>query len=83
MTGYIFQFFGGTMSWKAVLQDVVALSTTEGEYMDATEGMKEALWLKGFIEQLGIMLLNAVIHYDNQNAIFLMKNLAFQRDRSI
>ncbi|XP_047264141.1 uncharacterized protein LOC124896600 [Capsicum annuum] len=32
--------------WKATSQHVVALSTTQEEYMAVTEAIKEALWLK-------------------------------------
>jgi len=31
------------ISWKAELQDIVAPSTTEAEYMDAVEASKEAV----------------------------------------
>ncbi|KAL5572018.1 hypothetical protein UlMin_021615 [Ulmus minor] len=39
LTGYVFTLFGCTVSWKAQLQPVVALSTTEAEYIAATEGV--------------------------------------------
>lgn len=39
----VFMLFENTVSWKSNLQPVVALSTTETEYMAATEGVKEAL----------------------------------------
>ena len=38
------------ISWKAELQDTIALSMTEVEYMAAVEASKEALWLKGLVE---------------------------------
>ena len=47
ITGYIFTTFGTTISWKAGLQKVVALFSTEAEYIALTEAVKEALWLRG------------------------------------
>ncbi|KAE8692812.1 hypothetical protein F3Y22_tig00110830pilonHSYRG00040 [Hibiscus syriacus] len=41
-TGYVFTLGGGP-SWKSTVQSVVALSTTEAEYMVAAEPVKEAL----------------------------------------
>nr|GFB42626.1 zinc finger, CCHC-type [Tanacetum cinerariifolium] len=35
---------GCVVSWKAMLQHVVALSTTKAEYMALTEAVKEAIW---------------------------------------
>jgi hypothetical protein len=35
------------------LQKVVALSTTEAEYVAATEASKEMIWLQRFMEELG------------------------------
>ncbi|KAK3012368.1 hypothetical protein RJ639_012260 [Escallonia herrerae] len=52
-TGYVFTFYGGPICWKSVLQSTTALSTTEAEYMALTEAAKEALWLKGLVEELG------------------------------
>jgi len=43
------------ISWKAELQDTIALSTTEAEYMTAVEASKEALWLRGLVETLSII----------------------------
>ncbi|KAL0310870.1 UNVERIFIED_CONTAM: Retrovirus-related Pol polyprotein from transposon TNT 1-94 [Sesamum angustifolium] len=37
------------LSWKSQLQNIVALSTTEAEYIATTEAFKEAIWLKGNI----------------------------------
>jgi hypothetical protein len=43
------------VSWKAVLQPVVALSTTEAEYMAIAEACKELIWLKGlYVELCGV-----------------------------
>ncbi|KAL2465401.1 Reverse transcriptase Ty1/copia-type domain-containing protein [Abeliophyllum distichum] len=39
--------------WKSQLQHIMALSTTESEYVAITEAVKEALWLKGILKELG------------------------------
>jgi len=41
--GYVFIIVECIISWKAELQDTIAFSTTEAEYMAAVEASKEAL----------------------------------------
>ena len=65
------------MSWNANLQPVVALSTTEAEYMAMTEAVKEAIWLKGITEELVMYKGKVVVYCDNQSAIHLAKNQSF------
>ncbi|CAD6220463.1 unnamed protein product [Miscanthus lutarioriparius] len=48
LTGYVFTIGGCAVSWMATLQPVVALSTTEAEYMAVAEGYKESVWLKDY-----------------------------------
>ena len=77
LTGYVFTVQGGCVSWKANLQKVVALSSTEAEYMAATEAIKEAIWLKGLTKELGFNSDDLFVHCDNQSALHLMKNPMF------
>eukprot|EP00253_Pinus_taeda_P021796 PITA_21796 len=44
-SGYVFNLFGGAVSWMSKKQSIVALSTIEAEYMAATHASKEAVWL--------------------------------------
>jgi hypothetical protein len=44
-SGYVFNLFGGAISWMRKRQAVVALSTTEAEHMAATHASKEEVWL--------------------------------------
>jgi hypothetical protein len=53
ISGYVFSLCGSTVSWRASLQSVTALSTTEAEYISATKGVKEAIWMQGLISKLG------------------------------
>ncbi|PWA56329.1 Gag-Pol polyprotein [Artemisia annua] len=46
-TGYVFTLSGGTVSWVSKLQSVVAMSTTEAEYVAAAQANKEAVCLYG------------------------------------
>ena len=52
-TGYVFTVGGTTISWVSKIQSVVALSTTEAEYVAATEASKEMIWLQRFMDELG------------------------------
>ena len=69
LTGYYFTLFGNVISWKASLQSVVALSTTEAEFMALTEATKEALWLQGLIGKFRIKQNTVSILSDSQSAI--------------
>ena len=42
------------MNWHSIVQSTVVLSTSEVEYITMTEAMKEAMWLQGLLEGLGI-----------------------------
>lgn len=78
MTGYVFMFAGGSICWKSTLQDTIALSTIEAEYMAVTEAAKEAVWLRGLVGQLGFKEDNIVLQCDSQSAIHLAKNQVYR-----
>jgi hypothetical protein len=75
ITGYAFLIDGGTISWSSKRQEIVSLSTTESEYIAATHGMKEALWLRSLISELyGPISEATTLFSDNQAAIALTKD---------
>jgi hypothetical protein len=76
-SGYVFDLFGGETSWMSKRQDVVALSTTEVEYMEATHASKEALWLQRLCSGIGLVQQVVRIECDSQSEIFLAKNPAY------
>ncbi|KAH9658994.1 hypothetical protein KPL70_023693 [Citrus sinensis] len=73
-TGFLFTLGGCTVNWKATLQNVVALSTTEVEYTAVAEAFKEAIWLKGMVLELGANQETVEVYCDSQSAIHLSKN---------
>ena len=70
----MFRIHGAPVSWRSMLQATVALSTTEAEYMAMAEGVKEALWLWGLLDDLGIKQDCVDLWSDSQSAIHLAKN---------
>jgi hypothetical protein len=80
ISGYAFLIDGGAVSWSTKWQDIVALCTTEAEYMAATHAAKEALWLQSFIGELFGLKMNSkpmTLLSDNQSAIALTKDSQF------
>jgi hypothetical protein len=78
-SGYIFMLGGGAVSWQSRLQDTVALSTAEAEYVAAVEAGKEAVWYGELMRQLGEESISLSLNVDNQSAIHLAKNPVYHR----
>ncbi|KAK8557936.1 hypothetical protein V6N12_010159 [Hibiscus sabdariffa] len=86
-SGFVFCLNGGVVSWKSSKQDTVADSTTEAEYIAASEAAKEAVWIKKFITELGVIpnISDAVdLYCDNNGAIAQAKEpRSHQRSKHI
>ena len=52
--GFVFLLALGAVSWEAKKQRIVALSSTEAEYMALTEAAKEAVHLQRFLKEIGL-----------------------------
>ena len=76
-TGYVFTVGGTNVSWVSKIQSVVALSTTEAEYIAATEASKEIIWLQRFMNELGKKHDMGTLYSDSQSTIHLAKNSSF------
>ncbi|KAK8584338.1 hypothetical protein V6N12_068582 [Hibiscus sabdariffa] len=83
----VFLVYGGAVSWKSSKQDTVADSTTEAEYIVASEAAKEAVWIKKFITGLGVIpsISDVVdLYCDNNGAIAQAKEpRSHQRSKHI
>ncbi|KAK8506813.1 hypothetical protein V6N12_000384 [Hibiscus sabdariffa] len=53
--GFVFCLNRGAVTWKSSKQDTIADSTTEAEYIAASKATKEAVWIKKFISELGVV----------------------------
>nr|GEX23627.1 hypothetical protein [Tanacetum cinerariifolium] len=54
-TGYVFVLNGGAVVWKSSKQSTTAQHVTEAEYIAASEAAKEVVWIKKFIDELGVV----------------------------
>ena len=86
-SGYVFYLNGGAVSWKSSKQSTVADSTTEAEYITASDAAKEAVWIKKFITDLEVVpsIINHVdVYCDNNGAIAQAKEpRSHQRSKHI
>ena len=71
-SGYVFILNCGAVSWKSSKQVTTADSTTEAEYIAASEAAKEAILIKKFITELEVVpsIADPILLYcDNNGAI--------------
>eukprot|EP00253_Pinus_taeda_P010490 PITA_10490 len=77
-SGYAMSLGSGTVSWKSHKQLVPVDSTTEAEYVAATEATKEIVWLRKILEDLQVKQVQSTpLMIDNTSAIKLAKNPKF------
>ena len=77
-SGYVFNIGSGAVSWASKKQDVVALSTTEAEYISLSVASCQALWLRNVLHELKCPQEKGTIMFcDNQSSISLSKNPVF------
>ncbi|GKE96748.1 hypothetical protein Tco_1581603 [Tanacetum coccineum] len=54
-TGYVFVVNRGAIDWKSKKQTTIAMHATQSEYMAASEAAMEAVWIRKFVGDLGVM----------------------------
>lgn len=74
-TGCSFVAAGSVFSWESKKQNLVALSSTEAEYVALSTAAKEAVYIKKLITEIGFGIKSPmVLNSDNQSAQHLVKN---------
>jgi hypothetical protein len=77
-TGTVTCIGENAIGWSSRRQDIVAISTTEAEYIALTCGAQEAVWIKALLNELGIDTVPMVMT-DNDGAKKLAQNPGFHR----
>ena len=76
--GYCTYIGGNLVTWRSRKQKVVSCSNAEFEYRAMAETAQEMVWLRSFLEDLGISSpFPMPMHCDNQAAIFIAGNSTF------
>ncbi|OWY95427.1 polyprotein [Phytophthora megakarya] len=79
VTGMMILMCGAPVVWRSTFQKIVALSSTESEYMDLSEFIKEVVWLRRLLKDIGAEQVDStVIYEDNRGGIALAKNIGYQ-----
>jgi hypothetical protein len=66
---------GAAVTWYSKKQTVIALSSTESEYYSLAEAVKECLWIRQFLTELGLRVDKPTkINQDNQSTIAIALN---------
>ena len=77
-SGYFVSVCGGATSWSCRKQEIVALSSTEAEYVALSETCKEVTWMRRIAKDLNITLSSATsIFTDSQSSISMINNKKF------
>lgn len=78
-SGYLCRLNGGTISWCSRKQDIVALSSTESEYIALTEGCKELKWTRMIAKMFKEISIpsKVTVYTDSQSSIKLITNQKF------
>lgn len=72
-SGYVFRLGEATVSWCSKKQKVVALSTTEAEYMAMSDAARHMIWMHNALLELE-QTYDPVLHADSMGGIDLAKN---------
>jgi len=77
---YTFFPKGSCISWASKKQGLIALSSTEAEFIAGTEAAKELAWIIEFLEHLDFDLSTKTPHLigDNQGALAMAKSSDFR-----
>jgi len=83
-SGMVTFLTSGPISFRAQQQSVVALSTTEAEYIAASEAVKDLIWIQRFVKELKLDVAKSLLLCDNESALKLIRNPEFhQRTKHI
>ncbi len=78
-SGIVCVYMGGAISWSSQRQRSVALSTTEAEFVAASEAAKEIIWLSRLLNEITTLVAVPVLKVDNMSALKLVKNPTFHK----
>jgi hypothetical protein len=74
-SGYVFMLGSGAVAWSSRKQPIVTLSTTEAEFIAAAHCVRQGIWLKRILDNIGLKQKQCLtVLCDNSSTIKLSKN---------
>lgn len=78
-SGYVLKMANAAISWASKRQPIVALSSTEAEYIALSSAVKEIIWTRQLLEEIdGKLGRPTTLYCDNQSTIKLAASDAFR-----
>ena len=74
ISGIIIMFAGGAIAYISKFQKVIALSTTEAEFVAACDAAKMILFFRSILQDLGLVKKDATVLYEDNTGALLMAN---------
>jgi hypothetical protein len=79
-SGHVFIASGGAITWRSKKQTLIALSSTEAEYVTLSEAACEACWLRSLYHELGLQQKYPTqIWGDNKGTLAMAKDAKFHQ----
>ena len=81
-TGWCFHYRGCLISWRSKLQTTVALSTCEAEYISLCDAVKEAIYLRHLLSDLGFPIGEPTPIFEDNSACIATTSTHFTTERT-
>jgi hypothetical protein len=72
ISGIVFKLAGAAISWKCRVQPTISLSSTEAEFLAASDAGKMALYLRSILDELHVPQTFATLLYEDNRGALLM-----------
>jgi hypothetical protein len=82
MTGYLMVLNGGPISWKASRQGGVTLSSSEAEFVAASQAGQEVLYLRALLQGFAYLQHGPAEIWEDNASCILMSEIPTNRERS-
>ena len=73
-SGMLVKLAGAAICWKSRKQDTVALSSTEAEYVSLSDSIRQLIWIRSLLGEIGFEIPTVPLCGDNQGSLFMAQN---------
>lgn len=81
-TGFVINMSGAAINWKSHRQDIVALSSTEAEYIALSATVKDVLWIQQILNEVNADFVGCTIIYGDNSSALKIGNCEAFRERT-